>query len=163
MHILFITLIFALSGLAVAQTSYVAPTKTLAKTGHQLGVGGDYWASQKRVDTDGKSFDFEDGEAFSRIQGNVFGAYGLTDNLQVGGGVRMRQNRSTLFNATTNENETDTSTGLESTFVNFIFFTACSFYLELVITLLIPYVNNFELQAVKREYIINTEKSIINI
>jgi ADP-heptose:LPS heptosyltransferase len=28
---------------------------------------------------------------------------------------------------------------------------------------LIPYVNNFELQAVKREYIINTEKSIINI
>ena len=29
--------------------------------------------------------------------------------------------------------------------------------------ILLPYLENFELQAVKREYVINTEKSIINI
>lgn len=110
-----------LSFSAFAQTSYVAPTKILTEKGYQLGVSGEFFKSSKRVDKDGKDIEFGDSEAFSRMQGEVSGYYGLTENLQIGGGVRFRQNRSTLMNLTTNEEETDTSTGVESTFFNLIF------------------------------------------
>lgn len=117
----FLLLILLGAHLAQAQTSYVAPTSILSKKGYQLGVSGDYFKTSKRIDRNGEDVPFEDGESFSRIQGQVFGAYGLTENLQIGGGARFRQNASTLLNTSTSETETDTSTGIESTFANFVF------------------------------------------
>lgn len=104
-----------------AQTSYVFPTRILHKKASQFGVSGEYWKSSKRVDKDGKKFPFEDGESFSRIQSEVAGYYGLTENLQIGGGVRFRQNASKVFNTTTSEIDSETSSGVQSTFVNVMF------------------------------------------
>lgn len=104
-----------------AQTSYVAPTNILGKTGHQLGVTGDYFVATKRVDQDGNKVSFNDGEAFSRLQAEVFGHYGLTENLQLGGGIRLRQNMSTTFNSIISQDISETSTGVESTFATFTF------------------------------------------
>lgn len=111
-------LAFSVTGLA--QTSYVAPTKILMKKGYQLGITGDYFKSSNRVDKDGKKQPFEDGDAFSRVQGEVIGSYGLTENLQVSLGARFRQNASTSTD-TNGDKNTDTATGVESTFVNLIF------------------------------------------
>lgn len=99
-----------------AQTSYVAPTKILAKKGYQLGLSGDIFTTSKRIDKDGKDVDFEDGEKFSRTQGEVAGYFGLTGNLQVGGGARFRQNASTRLVPITLVEENESSTGIESTF-----------------------------------------------
>lgn len=107
-------------GEAFAQTSYVAPTRTLLRKGYQLSVGGDYWSSTKKIDKDGKQTSFQDGEKFTRTQGEVNGYYGLTDQLQVSGGIRYRQNASTALNLS-NEEETQTSTGLQSTYVNLMY------------------------------------------
>jgi hypothetical protein len=103
-----------------AQISYVAPTRILAKNAYQLGITGDYFMSSERVDKDGKKFKFEDGEAFNRMQGEVSGFYGLTDNLQIGGGVRYRQNRSTLVNNLGDE-VTESSTGVQSSYFNLMY------------------------------------------
>ena len=120
MKFILLPILLAVATSAVAQTSYVAPTKILSKKGYQLGISGESFTSSQRVDQDSEKLDYEDGEAFSRLQGEVSGFYGLTDNFQIGGGVRHRQNKSTLLNAT-NEEETETSTGVESTFVNMIY------------------------------------------
>lgn len=117
----FLLSLVLLSSAVAAQTSYVAPTKVLAKKAYQLGVGGDFFNTTDRKDQDGDSVDFEDGEKFSRIQGEVQGHYGLTGNLQVGGGARFRQNQSTSLNTTTQENESETSTGVESTFFQLVY------------------------------------------
>lgn len=110
----FFLCIFLSSGL-YAQTSYVAPTAILGKKGTQLGISGDFFNSSSRIDPDGEKVDFEDGDSFSRIQGEVSGFYGLTENLQIGGGARFRQNASKV------NDETDTATGIESTFASFIY------------------------------------------
>lgn len=99
---------------AWGQISYVPPTKALVQKGYQIGISADYWSSSKRVDPDGKKFDFTDGEKFTRLQSEVAGYYGLTNQLQVGGGVSFRQNASTT--SASGKDETDTSTGLQSTF-----------------------------------------------
>lgn len=104
-----------------AQTSYVFPTRLLNKKAYQLGVSGEYWKSSKRVDKDGKKFPFEDGESFSRVQSEVTGLFGLTENLQIGGGVRFRQNASKYLNPSTTEIDSETSTGVQSTFVTAMF------------------------------------------
>ncbi len=101
--------------MATAQTSYVAPTRILAKKAYQLGIGGDFFSTSSRLDKDRNRVSFEDGEKFSRIQGEVGAQYGLTDNLQIGGSLRFRQNQSTSLNSLTLSNESETSTGLEST------------------------------------------------
>jgi hypothetical protein len=116
----FIPILFGIATSAAAQTSHVAPTKILSQKGYQLGVSGESFTSSKRVDKDNNKIDFNDGEGFSRFQGEVSGFYGLTENLQIGGGVRFRQNKSTFLNASSEE-ETDTSTGVESTFFNLIY------------------------------------------
>lgn len=112
----FLLCILFASPALLAQTSYVAPTAILGKQGSQIGISGDYFKTSKRIDPDGENIEFEDGEAFSRIQSEVTGFYGLTENLQIGGGVRFRQNASKVFNAATDEAETDTATGVESSF-----------------------------------------------
>lgn len=115
MKFLLIPIYAAFMSCALAQTSYVAPTKILSKKGYEFGLSGDVFNSSKKVDKDRGNIDFGDGESFSRTQGTVSGFYGLTHNFQIGGGVRFRQNSSTV------SNETDTSTGVESTFLNLIF------------------------------------------
>ena len=107
---------FFLSFGLFAQTSYVPPTKILAKKGYQLGISGEYFSTIETVDHEGTKFELDDGESFNRIEGTVHGLYGLTENLQIGGGIRFRQNNSTLLNETTGEEESETSSGVESTF-----------------------------------------------
>lgn len=116
MKLKFIPILFGIATSAAAQTSYVAPTKILSQKGYQLGVSGESFTSSKRVDKDNNKIDFNDGEGFSRLQGEVSGFYGLTENFQIGGGVRFRQN--TFLSSST---DTETSTGVESTFFNLIY------------------------------------------
>lgn len=109
-----------ISGLSLAQTSYVAPTKVLNKKGYQLGVTGEFFKSSKSINKDGKDLDYADGESFTRMQGEVEGRYGLTPELQLSGGVRFRQNRSTIINAQ-GEEEDETSSGVQSTYLTLIY------------------------------------------
>jgi hypothetical protein len=115
MKLLLISLLFSLALNSWGQTSYVAPTRILIKKGYQLGLSGDYFSSSTRQDKDGKEIEFEDGDSFTRTQGDVNAFYGLTENLQIGGGVRFRQNSSSI------QDETETSTGVESTYFNLMY------------------------------------------
>lgn len=103
-----------------AQTSYVAPTKILGKSAYQLGVSGDFFKSSKKIDSEGEDVEFKDGESFSRLQSDIQAYYGLTENLQVGLGVRLRQNVSKTQSLTGDE-ESETSKGLQSVGTSFIF------------------------------------------
>ncbi len=105
----------------LAQMSYISPTKTLNKRSYQLGISTDYFNSSTRIDADGQTQDFDSGESFSRIQTEVSGSYGLIDHLQISGGVRYRQNNSTVISTLTGEAENDVSSGVESTFVNILY------------------------------------------
>lgn len=118
----FLPILLCLIGLdTVAQTSYVPPTSVLLKKGHEMGASADYFITKDRVGYDGNTVKFEDGESFHRIQSDIFGFYAPTDQLQIGGGIRFRQNQSTLLNITNDELETETSTGVESTYVNLMY------------------------------------------
>lgn len=121
MNLIIFVVSFFISELVSAQTPYIAPTNILAKKGYQLGFSGEYFQSSKKIDKDGEGFAFTDGEKFSRMQAEVQGLYGLTENLQIGGGVRFRQNDSAKLNTVTNEIENETSVGVQSSFLNFIF------------------------------------------
>ena len=100
-----------------AQTPYVAPTKLLRKKGYEINLQADTWTSSKTVNENGKKESF-DGEAdFSRIQSEISGYYGATSDLQFGFGVRYRQNRATILSLS-NEPETATGTGVESSFAS---------------------------------------------
>jgi hypothetical protein len=113
MKFLFIPLLIAVTLEASAQTSYVAPTRILKKKGSQISVSGDYFSSSKRIDKDGNKTSYDDGASFKRIQSEITGLYGLTENLQIGGGVRIRQNQ-----AKSPITDSETSTGVQSTFLN---------------------------------------------
>jgi hypothetical protein len=121
MKLIFIFLSVLLSSSLWAQTSYVAPTKTLNEKGYQLGVEADIFTTSKRIDQDGDDVSFESGEKFSRTQAEISGYYGLLSNLQIGGGARFRQNASTSLNLTTSELEDETSTGIQSTFATLMY------------------------------------------
>jgi hypothetical protein len=100
-----------------SQVSYVPPARILGEKGYQLGVSADYFRTIEQVDTDGNRSKFPEGETFSRLDADVFGQYGLAENFQMGGGIRLRQN---FFNFAEDgeDEETQSSSGLESTFVN---------------------------------------------
>ncbi len=104
-----------------AQVSYVPLTKTLPKRSYQLGVSADYFNSSTRIDKDGATQDFENGDSFSRIQSEVSGSYGPVDHLQLTGGVRYRQNSSNVVSPLTGLEENNVSSGVESTFVNILY------------------------------------------
>jgi hypothetical protein len=106
---------------SLAQTSYVAPTRILARKGYQLGFSLDVFNSTKRVDDKGDQVDYASGESFSRRQGEINGYYGLTENLQIGAGVRVRQNVSSYFSSFENKIKDETSTGVESTVFQFLY------------------------------------------
>lgn len=99
-----------------APTSYVAPTKVLKAKGYQLGVQVDSFATSKTVDDDGKKQALPEGYSFNRLQSEVSGYYGATNDLQFGLGFRFRQNKA--VSEVNGESETATSSGLQSTFAN---------------------------------------------
>lgn len=117
--LIFITIF--LSPIIFGQTSYIAPTKILNKKGYQLGISSDVFNTSKRIDKDGKAFALEDDEKFSRMRAEVMGYYGLTENLQVGAGVRFIRNSSTMLDPVTSETSTETSSGIQSTVVSLIY------------------------------------------
>jgi hypothetical protein len=121
MKFLFFSIIIVICQKTLAQTSYVFPIKILSKHGYQLGLSGQYWQSSKRVDQNGRKFSLNEGESFERIQTEVSGLYGLTENLQIGGGLRYRQNISKTLNSTTGDINSETSSGVQSTFLNMMF------------------------------------------
>lgn len=115
---LFLTVLAIFAGQSVlAQTNYVPPTRILEKKGYQIGILGEAFISSKSIDDDNEDVKFKNGEAFKRFQGEFSGLYGLTENLQIGGGLRYRQNSSTRLDAS-EEKLSETSTGVESTFVS---------------------------------------------
>ncbi len=99
--------------------SYVAPTQVLTKKGYQIGVYGESFVTAKKIDKEGASQDFLDGESFSRIQSEIRGYYGATSDLQFGLGARFRQNKS--VKDISGDQVNGSSTGLQSTSFNIMY------------------------------------------
>jgi hypothetical protein len=106
---------------AWSQINYIPPSQILSKGGYQLGISGDYFLSTLRIDSRGNDLPFKNDESFRRKQTSIFSHYGLTENLQLGLGLRARQNQSNKFNDSTGEIEGETVSGLESTMFNALF------------------------------------------
>lgn len=115
---LFLLLFFCLphAYAQVSPISYVAPTKVLKSKGYQLGVYSDYFSTSKFVDNNGKKQPLAEGQSFSRIQSELAGEYGATDDLQFGLGFRFRKNIAERD--VNGESQTATGQGLQSTFLN---------------------------------------------
>lgn len=105
-----------------APTSYVAPTRVLAAKGYQLGVYADYFTRTELRDEKGKKVDEADDYKFNRVQTEVSGQYGATNDLQFGVGFRFRQNVGTQIDREDATQEVKaTGSGLQSTFLNLMF------------------------------------------
>lgn len=115
----FLLFSLSISGHLVAQTSYIAPTKVLSKSSHELSFSADYFSSTSRVDKDGETFKFEDGESFKRMQGAFQGSYGLTDQLQVSVGARFRSQVSSYSDMV--DKDDASAQGLESTWLRLMY------------------------------------------
>lgn len=107
------------ASLAGAQ-SYIPTTRLLKSKGYQIGASADYFSTSKVVDANGKKMSLPDGASFSRLQGEVSGYYGATDDLQFGVGLRYRQNQFG-YEDTAGDKQTATGTGLESTYLSIMF------------------------------------------
>lgn len=116
MKFLFIPLLLGVALNGFAQTSYVPFAKILPHKGYQIGITGDYFSTTKQADYKGNVTELDPGDSFSRVQSEFFGAYGLTSNLQVGLGTRLRQNMSSSA-----YDETKTSSGVESTYLTLMY------------------------------------------
>jgi hypothetical protein len=115
---LLMIILLAVNG-ALAQdplNSYVSPNQVLSAKGYQIGVYGESFVTSKKIDKEGKTQSFLDGESFSRFQSEVRGYYGATHELQFGLGARFRQNNS--IKKITGQDVSGTSTGLQSTYFN---------------------------------------------
>lgn len=108
-----------LSGRALAEatpTPYVEPTRVLRAQGYQVGVYADTFTTSKEVDEKGKSVSLPEGSSFNRLQAEVAGQYGATNELQFGAGFRFRQNAAISEQA--GVKQTAASSGIQSTFAN---------------------------------------------
>lgn len=114
---LFLFLLF-LQSEVLAQTSYVPSARVLRNKGYQLSFGGDYFTSTDRVDENGKKNSLSEGEKFTRAQGEFGASYGATDEFQLEGGIRFRQNQSTYLDNSSNL-VNGSSTGVQSTWASF--------------------------------------------
>ncbi len=115
----FLITLFVTEAFSQSQTSYVPYTRVLRAKGYQIGIYNDSFTSQKYIDNDGKKQDFSDGFSFNRIQSEVAGQYGATNDLQFGLGFRYRRNQAKYL--LSNEEITATGQGLQSTFANIMF------------------------------------------
>lgn len=103
-------------------TSYVAPTRVLAAKGYQLGVYADYFTRTEMRDEKGKKVEEADDYKFNRVQTEIAGHYGATNDLQFGVGFRFRQNVGTQPDeADVTQDTKATGSGLQSTFLNLMF------------------------------------------
>jgi hypothetical protein len=121
MNFVFISFLLSLSSHLWAQTSYVAPARVLQKKSYQFNVTSDYFKSTNRIDADGKRQPLVNGQAFSRYQTDLSLQYAPAEGLQVGGGIRLRQNSSTIQLNNSTQNSTETSTGVESTYASIMY------------------------------------------
>ncbi len=95
MNFLFLLLLLVTASLW-GQTSYVPPTQVLKERGSQISLSGDYFRTSKVVDHEGEKMNLTDGQSFQRMQGEINGLFGLTDDFNAGIGVRFRQQSSTF-------------------------------------------------------------------
>lgn len=102
-----------------APTPYVEPTRVLKAKGYQLGVYVDSFTTSKTIDNKGKAESLEEGRSFNRLQTEIAGYYGATNDFQLGGGFRFRQNRAK--SEVNGESFDASSSGLQSTFFNLQF------------------------------------------
>ncbi len=102
-----------------APTPYVESTRVLKSKGYQLGVYVDSFATSKTVDNEGQAESLPEGRSFGRIQTEIAGYYGATNDFQFGGGVRFRQNNAK--SEVNGESFNATSSGVQSTFFNLQF------------------------------------------
>ncbi len=98
---------------ALAQTSYISPTRTLYEHGSEVYWGGDFFQTYKRVDENGTPEDLSADEGFIRYQAELGGYYGLTRSLEAGLGARFRFHQASLLNQL-GEKEYLTNSGLQS-------------------------------------------------
>ncbi len=108
------------SASAIGQITYIPSTFLLKHKGYQLNASGDLFTTTKNVDADGKATSLPSGQSFSRLQSELSGYYGATDELQFGMGARFRRNVSEQLDSS-NEGVRATSTGLQSTFFNVMY------------------------------------------
>lgn len=99
--------------------SYTPTTKLLKSKGYQIGLYLDSFTTSKSVDREGNKVPLAEGQTFNRVQSEVAGYYGATNDLQFGLGFRFRQNSATLDVA--GEKQTAESSGLQSTFGSIMF------------------------------------------
>jgi hypothetical protein len=119
---LFLILFPIISFAQNAPTSYVAPTRVLAAKGYQLGAYVDYFTRTELRDDKGKKVEEADDYKFNRVQTEVSGQYGATNDLQFGLGFRFRQNVGTQIDREDVTQEVKaTGSGLQSTFLNLMF------------------------------------------
>lgn len=97
---------------AWGQVSYVPPGQIIKDGGTEIMGTVRSWSSSSRYDVDTEEVPFESGESFSYIEGEFFGTYGLTKDLQFTFNANFRQNRADVLN-TSNDIESITSTGLQ--------------------------------------------------
>jgi hypothetical protein len=99
--------------------SYTPTTRLLKAKGYQIGLYLDSFTTAKSIDRDGNKVPLAEGQTFNRIQSEVAGYYGATNDLQFGLGFRFRQNRATLDVG--GEDRVSESSGLQSTFGSIMF------------------------------------------
>jgi hypothetical protein len=121
MNLFILVTFFSFCAHSWAQISYVAPARILPRKSYQFNFTGEYFKSTKRIDAEGDKQRFRNGEAFSRYQSDIMLQYGMAQGFQVGGGIRLRQNASTILLPSTTENSTETSTGVESTYAHLMY------------------------------------------
>ncbi len=79
---------------------------------YEIEFDGNFFQTSGHFENDGTASTLEEGEEFSRLQGQTSLRYALSDNLSWEGGLRFRQNSSN--NLRENEVNTVTNSGMES-------------------------------------------------
>lgn len=103
---------------ALSQVPYVAPARLLRDSGNEISGDLRMWNSTSRIDENGESQSYVDGEGFSYIDSSISGHYGATKELQLGFRANFRQNQALVEEPAASGNiETITSTGLQG--INF--------------------------------------------
>ncbi len=108
---------FALT--ATAQVSYVPKSLTLYKGGHEFGPSLYFFQTSQIADADGKTYPLENNERFRMIDLDFSGRYGLTNNLELSGGMKVRSNSSNQYYDSDNNEYGFSTTGLHSVYGGF--------------------------------------------
>lgn len=115
----FFLFIFLSTPLVWGQTSYVPPTRVLKERGTQLSFGADYFRTSSGIDYNGDKQKLEKGDNFQRYQGEINGLFGLTNDFNLGLGVRFRHQTSSFTSGTEEINAK--ATGVQSLAAKFLY------------------------------------------